>query len=119
MKPAAFEYVAPRSLDEAVDALARGGRDAKVLAGGQSLIPLLNFRLARPTLLVDLNRVAELAFVESRDRGVVIGAMTRQAVVERAPRIARDQPLVAEASRWVGHLAIRSRGTVGGSLAHA
>ena len=119
MKPPAFEYVAPRSLDEAVHALARGGRDARVLAGGQSLIPLLNFRLARPTLLVDLNRVAELAFVESRNRGVVIGAMTRQAMIEREARIARDQPLLAEAIGWVGHLAIRSRGTVGGSLAHA
>ncbi len=119
MKPAAFDYVAPRSLDEAVAALARGGPDAKVLAGGQSLVPLLNFRLARPTLLVDLNRVPELAFVESRAGGLVIGAMTRQAAVERDARITREQPLVAEALGWVGHLAIRSRGTFGGSLAHA
>ena len=119
MKPAAFDYVAPHSLDEAVQALARGGPDAKVLAGGQSLIPLLNFRLARPSLVVDLNRVAELGSIEFRDGGVVIGAMTRQAAVERDARIAREQPLLAEAIRWVGHRAIRSRGTFGGSLAHA
>jgi carbon-monoxide dehydrogenase medium subunit len=79
----------------------------------------LNFRLARPTLLVDLNRVPELAYVEWRDGGIAIGAMTRQATVERDASLARAQPLLAEAIGWVGHLAIRSRGTVGGSLAHA
>ena len=121
MKPAPFEYVAPRSLDEAIDALVRGGPEAKLLAGGQSLIPLLNFRLARPSLLVDLNRIPELAYVKpGHDRGDVnIGAMTRQAFVERDPHLARTQPLLVEAIRWVGHLAIRSRGTLGGSLAHA
>jgi aerobic carbon-monoxide dehydrogenase medium subunit len=119
MKPAPFEYVAPRSLDEAVAALAAGGADAKLLAGGQSLIPLLNFRLARPGLLVDLNRVPELSYVESRDRGAAIGAMTRQATVERDDDLAFTQPLLVEAIGWVGHTAIRSRGTVGGSLAHA
>src|SRR5437763_10510343 len=119
MKPAPFEYVAPRSLDEALEALARGGPDAKVLAGGQSLIPLLNFRLAKPTLLVDLNRVRELAYVHHRDGGVAIGAMTRQINVERDQRIANSQPLLHEAIGWVGHRAIRSRGTIGGSLAHA
>jgi carbon-monoxide dehydrogenase medium subunit len=119
MKPAPFDYVAPRSLEEALDALAHGGPDAKVLAGGQSLVPLLNFRLAKPSLLVDLNRVAELAYLSPRDRGVAIGAMTRQASVERNPELARSQPLLIEAIRWVGHAAIRARGTVGGSLAHA
>ena len=121
MKPAPFEYVAPRSLDEAIDALARGGPEAKLLAGGQSLIPLLNFRLARPTLLVDLNRITSLAYVKpaADGAGVSIGAMTRQATVERDAQLARSQPLLVEAIRWVGHLAIRSRGTVGGSLAHA
>ena len=83
MKPAPFDYVAPHSLDEAVAALADGGADAKLLAGGQSLIPLLNFRLARPSLLVDLNRVAELAYVSPRERGLAVGAMARQAAVER------------------------------------
>ena len=75
MKPAPFDYIAPRSLDEAVAALAHGGADAKVLAGGQSLIPLLNFRLARPSLLVDLKRVAELSYVRPRERGLAVGAM--------------------------------------------
>src|SRR5262245_11019856 len=119
MKPAPFEYVAPRSLNEALDALARGGADAKLLAGGQSLIPLLNFRLAHPTLLVDLNRIPGLAYVRERDRGVAIGAMTRQATVERDNALRETQPLLAEAIGWVGHTAIRTRGTVGGSLAHA
>jgi aerobic carbon-monoxide dehydrogenase medium subunit len=119
VKPPPFEYVAPRTLQEAIAALASGGTDAKVLAGGQSLIPLLNFRLARPTLLVDLNRVTELAHVTTRDRGVAIGAMTRQASIERDASLARRQPLLAEAIRWVGHPAIRTRGTFGGSLAHA
>ena len=119
MKPAPFDYVAPRSLDEAVAALAEGGPEAKLLAGGQSLIPLLNFRLARPALLVDLNRVAELAYVRPRNRGTAIGAMTRQATIERDRALSEKQPLLAEAIRWVGHAAIRSRGTIGGSLAHA
>src|SRR5438477_10281529 len=113
MKPAPFEYVAPHSLDEALEALARGGPDAKVLAGGQSLIPLLNFRLARPTLLVDLNRIPELAHVTSRDGGVAIGAMTRQATVERDATLARSQPLLNEAIGGVGHMASRPRGAVG------
>ncbi|HEV7664574.1 MAG TPA: xanthine dehydrogenase family protein subunit M [Chloroflexota bacterium] len=119
MKPAPFEYVAPRSIDEAIAALAEGGADAKILAGGQSLIPLLNFRLARPTLLVDLNRVIELAYVTPRDGGVAIGAMTRQRTAEHTPELAHAQPLLVEAIGHVGHTAIRSRGTVGGSLAHA
>ena len=119
MKPAPFDYVAPRSLDEAVAALAEGGPEAKLLAGGQSLIPLLNFRLARPALLVDLNRVAELAYVRPRNRGTAIGAMTRQMTIERDRALSEKQPLLAEAIRWVGHVAIRSRGTIGGSLAHA
>lgn len=119
MKPAPFDYVAPHSLDEAVAALSNGGPDAKVLAGGQSLMPLLNFRLARPTLLVDLNRIAELAYVRPRQRGLAIGAMTRQAQVEREPGLAGVQPLLVEAVGFVGHAAIRSRGTIGGSLAHA
>ena len=119
MKPAPFDYTAPRSLDEAVSALAHGGPDAKVLAGGQSLIPLLNFRLARPSLLVDLNRVAELAHISPRERGLAVGAMTRQVAVERAAGLADLQPLLVEAIGYIGHAAIRSRGTIGGSLAHA
>jgi aerobic carbon-monoxide dehydrogenase medium subunit len=119
VKPAPFDYVAPRTLEEAVDALARGGDETKVLAGGQSLIPLLNFRLAHPTLLVDLNRIPTLAHITPRDRGVAIGAMTRQVSVERDRDLASSQPLLGEAIGCVGHPAIRSRGTIGGSLAHA
>lgn len=119
MKPAPFDYVAPHSMGEAVAALARGGADAKVLAGGQSLIPLLNFRLARPSLLVDLNRVAELSYMRVHERGLAVGAMTRQLSVEREDGLADFQPLLVEAIGCVGHAAIRSRGTVGGSLAHA
>jgi carbon-monoxide dehydrogenase medium subunit len=118
MKPAPFDYVAPRSLDEALAALAGADDDTKILAGGQSLIPLLNMRLASPARLIDLGRVKELAYVAERDGGYVVGAMTRQSAVERDERIVGDLPLLAEAIRWVGHPQIRNRGTVGGSLAH-
>ena len=119
MKPPAFEYVAVRSTAEAIAELDRHGEDAKLLAGGQSLMPILNMRLAAPRRLVDLNRVAELAFIEARDGGVSIGAMTRQRAAERSDVVARSVPLLAEALPYVGHRAIRSRGTIGGSLAHA
>ncbi len=117
MKPAPFEYVAPRSLEEALDVLAAGD-DVKILAGGQSLIPLLNMRLASPKRLVDLGRIPELAYVTDRDGGYAIGAMTRQRAAERDERITRDLPLLAEALRSVGHPQIRNRGTIGGSIAH-
>jgi CO/xanthine dehydrogenase FAD-binding subunit len=119
MKPAPFDYVAPRSIEEALRELARGGPEAKVLAGGQSLVPLLNFRLARPSLLVDLNRIPELSYLTPRKNGVAIGAMTRQVQVDRDATLSQTQPLLKEAIRWVGHPAIRTRGTIGGSLAHA
>jgi aerobic carbon-monoxide dehydrogenase medium subunit len=119
LKPAPFDYVAPRSLDEAIEALGAADGESKLLAGGQSLIPLLNFRLARPDLLIDLNRVPDLAYIRERDGGLAIGAMTRDAAVERAPAVAEGAPLLSEAIRWVGHAAIRARGTIGGNLAHA
>jgi carbon-monoxide dehydrogenase medium subunit len=119
MKPAKFDYHAPRSVDEAVALLARYGGDAKPLAGGQSLVPLLNFRLARPAALIDLNRIPALMGIREVDGHVVFGAMTRQRAVEFSPVVARTLPLLAEATRWVGHLPIRSRGTIGGSIAHA
>src|SRR5207247_6545491 len=99
--------------------LQRYGGDAKVLAGGQSLMPLLNFRLSRPAALVDLNRIASLAYVSEHDGQVRLGAMTRQRTIEFSPIVARKLPLLREATRWVGHLPIRSRGTIGGSIAHA
>ena len=119
MKPPPFEYEAPRNTDEAVAVLAQHGDRAKVLAGGQSLVPLLNFRLAQPEVLVDVNRVAELAYVRPANGGLAIGALTRQHVLERDEAIRARLPIVAEASRLIGHLPIRHRGTVGGSLAHA
>src|SRR5947208_4612973 len=118
MKPPVFEYHAPRSVDEAV-ALLADLEDAKVLAGGQSLVPLLNFRLARPAHLVDINGVPELDRVEERDGGVAVGATVRQAAAERHPLLARRCPLLPLALRHVAHQVIRTRGTVCGSLAHA
>jgi len=119
MKPAPFAYHAPTSIDEAVALLREHGDEAKPLAGGQSLVPLMNFRLARPAHLVDLNRVAELAYIRSEDGAVRIGAMTRQREIERSALIAERWPLLTGATRHIGHVHIRNRGTVGGSLAHA
>ncbi|HTO10051.1 MAG TPA: xanthine dehydrogenase family protein subunit M [Candidatus Binatia bacterium] len=119
MKPPRFDYHAPRSVDEAVALLARYGGDAKVLAGGQSLMPMLNFRLARPAALVDVNRIAALAYIREDNGTVAFGAMTRQRTIEFSPVVAARLPLLREATRWVGHLPIRSRGTIGGSIAHA
>jgi carbon-monoxide dehydrogenase medium subunit len=139
MKPAAFQYFAPRSLDEALALLAEHGDGAKALAGGQSLVPAMNFRLAQPAVLVDLNRVDELAWVAvaggggdgdasgERGRGdqpaaraaLRIGAMTRQRAVERSVEVARLAPLLHRAMPFIAHPQIRNRGTIGGSLAHA
>lgn len=119
MKPAPFAYFDPRTVAEAVDLLARYGEDAKVLAGGQSLLPLLNFRLARPAVLVDVNRVANLDGIREEGGGVAVGATARQADVSRAPAVATQCPVLADTIQLVGHAAIRHRGTVVGSLAHA
>ncbi|MGQ0548673.1 MAG: FAD binding domain-containing protein [Armatimonadota bacterium] len=119
MKPAPFKYLAPRSRQEAFDALQQFGADAKVLAGGQSLVPLLAMRLARASVIIDINRVSDLAFIKAMRAGVTIGAMTRQRAAEFDPTIAEGLPLLRDALRWVGHPQIRTRGTVGGSLAHA
>jgi aerobic carbon-monoxide dehydrogenase medium subunit len=119
VKPPKFEYHAPSTLDEALALLARYNGDAKLLAGGQSLVPLLNFRLARPAALIDLNRITSLAYIREHDGHVRLGAMTRQRAIEFSPVVARRLPLLREATRWVGHLPIRSRGTIGGSIAHA
>jgi CO/xanthine dehydrogenase FAD-binding subunit len=119
MKPAPFEYVRPTSLDEALDVLHQRGDDAKVLAGGQSLVPMMNFRLARPAVLVDLNGLGDLAFIRPVDGGLALGAMTRQRTIEKSAVVRERVPLLAEATPWIGHLPIRTRGTVGGSLVHA
>ncbi|WP_290050671.1 FAD binding domain-containing protein [Amycolatopsis solani] len=117
MKAAAFEYVRAESVTDAIAALATGG--SQVLAGGQSLVPLLNMRLARPSLLVDINALDELAYVRRDGEHVEIGALTRQRAVETSEVVRRDVPLLAQALRHVGHVATRNRGTLGGSLAHA
>lgn len=119
MKTPPFEYHAPGTLDDALALLAEHGDEATVLAGGQSLVPLLAMRLARPAHLVDLNGVDGLAGIADRGDVVAVGTMTRERDAERAPVIRDKVPLLAEALPLVGHVAIRNRGTVGGSMAHA
>jgi carbon-monoxide dehydrogenase medium subunit len=119
MKPPRFDYLVPRSLDEALGLLAQHGEEAKVLAGGQSLVPLLNFRLVRPAHVVDLNEVPGLDGIRVDDGRLAIGAMTRQRHAETSALVRERCPLLAEALPQVGHVQIRNRGTIGGSLAHA
>lgn len=120
MKPAPFEYARPASVGEAIALLDGGHGGAKILAGGQSLIPTMNFRLAQPSLLVDLADLEELVGIRRRETGGLwIGAMTRQRAVERSELVREAAPLVAAAMPWVAHPQIRNRGTFGGSLAHA
>lgn len=120
MKPAPFRYVRPSSVDEAISVLAAEGYGAKPLAGGQSLIPAMNFRLAQPAVLVDLGRLDELRGISGTpDGGLIFGSMTRHSDIERSAAVRERAPLLAEAMPWIAHLQIRNRGTVGGSLAHA
>ncbi len=119
MKPASFEYVAPNTLDQALEQLAEHGFDAKVIAGGQSLIPMMNFRLAQPSVLIDLNKIPELAYIKLDGDELRIGAMTRHVQVERDGLIAEHAPLVQEAMTKIATPQIRNRGTFGGSIAHA
>lgn len=118
MKPAAFDYVRAESLEEALQVLRREGPDARILAGGQTLIPMLNMRLARPRVLVDIMRVPGLDRIESTGGMIRVGAAVRQRELERQLDVSR-QPLLAAALPWVGHAQTRSRGTVCGSVAHA
>jgi carbon-monoxide dehydrogenase medium subunit len=119
MKPAPFAYHDPTDVDAALELLAEHGDDAKALAGGQSLVPMMNFRLARPAQLVDLNRIAALRGVRAEAGELRISAMARQRELETSPFVARDWPLLAGVLPFVSHVQIRNRGTVGGSLAHA
>ncbi|MGH2939008.1 MAG: FAD binding domain-containing protein [Solirubrobacterales bacterium] len=119
MKPPAFDYEAPTSVDEALALLAERGADGKVLAGGQSLVPLLNFRLARPEVLIDVNGLQELSYLHREGGTLRIGALTRHAALEHSRMAAEHWPLLVEAMGWVAHPQIRNRGTVGGSCAHA
>jgi carbon-monoxide dehydrogenase medium subunit len=119
VKPAPFAYFAPSALDEALDILADRGREARVLAGGQSLIPLMNFRAVSPAALVDIGRIPGLDRIEAENGAIRIGCMVRQRAAEYAPLIGERLPLLREAIGWIGSLPVRSRGTICGSLAHA
>jgi CO/xanthine dehydrogenase FAD-binding subunit len=119
MKPAPFEYLDPTTVAEALALLARHGENAKLLAGGQSLVPLMNMRVGRPQYVIDLNRIEALAYIRERDGGLAIGAMTRQEALEHAPLVTTRVPLLPEALALLGHPAIRHLGTIGGSVAHA
>lgn len=119
MKPAAFDYIRAEHLEEVLDGLAREGGDARILAGGQSLMPMLNMRLARPKTLIDIMRLKELARIERKGGNIVIGAGVRQATLLAWPDLGKALPLAAQALPWTGHVQTRSRGTVCGSIAHA
>jgi len=120
MKPAPFRYYAPSNLDEALALLTEHGYDAKLLAGGQSLVPTMNFRLAQPTILIDLNNISELDHITLTDtQSVCTGAMTRQRTVEQSALIQQHAPLLHATMPLIAHTQIRNRGTIGGSLAHA
>ncbi len=118
MKPVVFDYFDPRSVEEAVSLLEQHGEDGKLLAGGQSLVPLMNFRLARPSALIDLNKVAELSYIHEVDGQFEIGAMTRDRDIESSPDVQEKCGLLALASSWIGHTQIRNRSTIGGGAAH-
>jgi CO/xanthine dehydrogenase FAD-binding subunit len=119
MKPAPFEYVRAESIEHAVETLREHGDEAKVLAGGQSLVPALNMRLVRPRVIVDLNRVPGLDGVDTENGSIRIGALVRQAAAGRSTMVRDACPLLAETLPFVGHVATRNRGTIGGSIAHA
>lgn len=119
LKPPPFTYSAPQSLQEALSLLGEHGDEAKALAGGQSLVPLLALRLARPAALVDLGGLSELDFIRPENGEVAVGAMTRERTAERSGTIRAEVPLLAESLPFIGHAAIRNRGTIGGSAAHA
>jgi len=119
MKPAPFDYYAPASVAETVALLQQHGNEAKLLAGGQSLVPLLNMRLARPGVVVDINRVEELKYIRADGDSLAIGAMTNQRSAEQSELVRERNPLLYAAIRLIGHPQIRNRGTIGGSIAHA
>ena len=120
MKPAKFDYYAPTTLAEATGLLKQHGFDAQIMAGGQSLMPLMNMRLARPQVLVDINRISQLDYISlTPEGGLAIGALTRLRTIERSTEAAERAPLMAAALPYIGHVQIRNRGTIGGSISHA
>jgi CO/xanthine dehydrogenase FAD-binding subunit len=119
MKPSAFEYFAPNTVKEAVGLLEKYEDEAKILAGGQSLVPIMNFRLGRPEVLIDINKIKELDHIKEEGEALFIGALTRERDLELSPLVKERCPILAEAISFVGHVPIRNRGTIGGSLVHA
>jgi CO/xanthine dehydrogenase FAD-binding subunit len=119
MKPPRFDYYAPPRLDEALALLEKFTSDARILAGGQSLVPLMNMRLASPQKIIDINKVAALDYIEEHEGFLCLGALTRHRTIERSPLVAACCPLLAQAVGFIGHTQVRSRGTIGGSVAHA
>lgn len=119
MKPCAFEYLSPKSVEEAINLLDRYGDDAKIIAGGQSLVPMMNFRLARPEILIDINGIKELEYIKTEGDELVIGALTRERDIEQSPVVVEKWPILSKAISFIGHSTIRNRGTIGGSLVHA
>lgn len=118
MKPPLFKYIKAENVEATLATLGEHGEDAKILAGGQSLVPMLNFRIAEPAVLVDINPVSELDYISLENDVILIGARTRQRSLEFSPEIKQKCPILAEATKWIGHAQIRNRGTVGGSLVH-
>jgi carbon-monoxide dehydrogenase medium subunit/2-furoyl-CoA dehydrogenase FAD binding subunit len=119
MKPNSFEYLTPKTVKETIGLLEQYGDEIKVLAGGQSLVPMLNFRVARPKFLVDINGIRELEYIREERGELVIGALTREWAVEKSPLVREKCPILPKAISYIGHLPIRTRGTIGGSLVHA
>lgn len=118
MKPSSFEYIRPKTVDEALASLDRAGDEGKLLSGGQSLIPMMNLRMVQPEVLIDIGRLEELDFIRVEGDELVIGAMTCHNTVLHSPQVAEHCPLIAEGYQFVAHHAIRNRGTLGGSLSH-
>ncbi len=119
MKPAPFKYYAPHSIPEVLELLNEHGYDAKILAGGQSLVPMMNFRLVQPAVLVDINNIPELSYIETHGKGVRLGAMVRHSQAEKNSLVKEHAPLIHETMPQIATVQIRNRGTIGGSLAHA
>ena len=113
MKPCAFEYLSPQSVEEAIGLLDRYGDEAKIIAGGQSLVPMMNFRLARPEILIDINGIKELEYIKTEGDELVIGALTRERDIEQSPAVVDKWPILSKAISFIGHSTIRNRGTIG------